>query len=172
MFYHSEREFKVYAAHRCGSTSMNHYFGYKKRMTSDHSLITDFSTKYRNAVRILVLRHPIQRYWSATNMPNKEYGSKDWYDHCRPYLHKLIDPYNIKIIKFESLGRYIPNADKTLHTNTQNYTIRKDFVENKFLTEQELKDEVFIYNELVVRNEEITPKEWRYLTRNYRSANT
>lgn len=165
MFFHFEKKFKLLAPGRCGSTSLHSYFGYKERALTGNRLPWREFNKGKKP-HIIVLRHPIERYWSASSQKGHEYGSRVWYEHCQPYLHLVTCDF--KYIPFEKLNQYINLSSDTEITNTSRRGLAQ-FEKNDFLTKDALMKEVALYNKIIKSNNELRLIEWLTLTEHYRN---
>lgn len=187
MFYHNNGKLAVCAQTRCGSTSMENYFGFKyggarvmKPELFDNNLI-------------LVLRNPLDRMASAVkgltpafvqNMfkqsPRgevtkrlRELSSDEAYKfvvfrtHAMPYLSNIIHN-DFRIIDFYKLGDYIPmheNISVSPITNSSGYTNPKEvYVENNYFKIDALESEYETYKQLLSTREQISVEEWQQKT--------
>lgn len=161
MFFHFDKKFKLLAPGRCGSTSLHHYFGYTERALTGNRLPWREFNKGKKP-HIIVLRHPVERFWSASNQQGHSYGDRLWYEHCQPYLHNI--KCDFKYIPFEKLNSYLELSSDTEITNTSRRGLAQ-FQKNEFLTKDALVREVSLYNKILKTKQELSIQEWQLLTR-------
>lgn len=162
MFVHDNGKVSVLSVTRCGHTSMYDYFGIPRYTLTGNSPFTWYNT---NSIKVVVLRNPIERMYSAHKiiMEIKKESEQRFYEHCYPYLHMLLVFSKFKIIHFKKLGNYIPFSKNTDPTYTNNETGK--YIVNRFFTEADLLQECNLYQTLIDSKEEITPEEWKELTK-------
>ena len=161
MFVHDNGKVSVLSVTRCGHTSMYDYFGIPRYTLTGVRLFTWYNT---NSTKVIVLRHPIERMYSAhkTIIEIRKQSEQEFYHHCFQYLRMCLLYSNFKIIHFKKLGNYIPISKYTDSTYTNNETGK--YIVNEFFTEAELLQECSLYETLMKTKEEITPEEWKELT--------
>lgn len=164
MFFHFDKNFKLLVPGRTGSTSMHEYLGYKERALTGNSLPWREFNKGKK-LHIVVIRHPIERYWSASKQNSHEYGSRVWYEHCQPFLHNIT--CNFKFIRFEKLENYIPIAHQPTEFTFTSERHLLDFRRNDYLTKDDLTKEVALYEKMLRSKTELAPSDWKELTKYY-----
>ena len=91
MFFHHTNSMFLFVPLRAGSTTLINYFGYKDRLSLPFRY-DEFNDPYYTAERVVLLRHPYERYWSAC-----AHGVSNHYDqinHGEPLPYFGIDVRN------------------------------------------------------------------------------
>lgn len=166
MFIHDNGKVCVASATRCGHTSMYSYFGIE-----EYSMSTDIRKwiwNPSNSKKIIVLRNPVERMLSAynriisTQSPGK---NNDFAGHCSPYLVNIPKQHDFYVIDFRNLGYYIPVSPKTIITGSSKSISTGFYINNSKFSKQDLKNELEAYNYFITNKQQITPEEWKELTK-------
>lgn len=161
MFIHDTGKLCVMAATRCGHTSMAKHFNIPA-----YTPVKGNTSRYWNTTSshaIVVLRHPIERMYSAYHASAlMDVTDKDGYlvAHSWPYLHLLMRD-TFSWIDFKDLSLYIEMDRNTTVTYTTNTT--GSYIPNSGYTELQLKREIGAYTRIVNNKPKLTVNEWKEL---------
>jgi hypothetical protein len=167
MFIHDNGKVFVASAPRCGHTSMYSYFGIDEYSMSGTD-IRQWNLRPSNSKKIIVLRNPVERMSSAYNrmlFTKSENKDNDFENHCRPYLVHISNWLNFYVIDFRNLGFYIPVSSKTIVTESSKAISTGCYINNSKFSKQDLENELEAYNYFITNKPQITPKEWKELTK-------
>jgi len=144
---------------------MHDYFGY----TSRHEYFDLGFEQFRSgapARRVVVLRHPYERYWSSCATFNDRVGKQEWAWHFTPFLAGLID-CDWQYIPFEILCQYVSyiSLDSKLVNVNKKSLKGKYYHTNPYVSYEQLVEEVRLYEQAVVDRSVLTVKDWHKLTR-------
>jgi len=165
----------IMAPTKCGSTSVRSYI--VSQGIPDNKLKWDDAGR-----RILIVRHPWQRYYSGLRemlkWPDNMNGdaSRDswknvWHDHLSPiYTHLWNSEYDFKIIQMDDLKHYIgnihENKDKKLTSGryehiTKEYMDHSPWVQLHIARDYEwLKQETIHYNKIIKEKQQVPVPQW------------
>jgi hypothetical protein len=166
MFIHDNGKVCVASAPRCGHTSMYSYFGIDEwSMSTD---IRKWAGNASNSIKVIVLRNPVERMISAYNRIisiQSTNNDSSFENHCSPYLVNIAKHVNFYVIDFRNLGHYIPVSSKTIITGSSKPISTDCYINNSKFSKQDLEDELDTYNYFITNRPEITPEEWKELTK-------
>ena len=169
MFIHDNGKICVVTAARCGHTSMYEYFGIVPYSQYNENVSSWLNSTSR---RILVLRHPFDRWMSAqkfdaddisrrlySNKSRNKITREEWlHSHNSPYLSQIDKSIPFEIIRFDRLSEYISKSTLTVDTDTM------DTHHSTVEITPELKAEYSQYRYFTRNCKEISPEEWKLLT--------
>ena len=167
MFIHDTGKICVYAATRCGHTSVQQYFNIKPySQKSQIDCWINTSSK-----RVLVLRNPYSRVTSGFLMLQRVDSLVDFEDnfitHTKPYIADCLGTESNEIdfayINFENLIKYIP-MDYARTRQTHSHNRKQLYIYNRQYSKEHLEQEYALYQSVLRTKKEISVEEWKELT--------
>jgi hypothetical protein len=173
MLVYDNNNINLMAVSRCGHTSLYVYLGIEVYSLDDVGF--DYWQKnINNCQRIVVLRNPYHRVFSAAKMMTTIHSKRQyaegavtnpqlWFaNHSMPYMWQIVD-YDFKYINFERLNEYVGKEKSNLSIVTNSISYSQQYIANKYYTEYNLQIEFQNYNKILDSKQEISPEEWKEL---------
>lgn len=180
MFHYDNGVINIAAFPRCGHTALRKFFG-ENHAIMDQGPDWLFKPWFEGSKRrVCVIRHPIQRMWSAVRTPRDEFDcvssfdkvnseTDEWFiaGHCTPYLHRIRFCDDFKWIEFDKLSEYIGDnregspVTNSFETTYDEFPLKYGYIHS--VTEQRIKNEVEFYNDIKQTREELSIEEWKEL---------
>jgi hypothetical protein len=165
MFFHYTDNLKLIVPLRCGSSTLHEYFGYNSR----HQYFDQGFEQFHSgapAARVIVLRHPYERYWSSCALLRDQLGTEQWAWHFTPFLDEVHD-CDWRYIPFTRLKKYVSYiSTDTKVVNVKNKTLERNLYQtNPYVSYEQLVEEVRLYEQAVVERSVLKVKDWHRLTR-------